>query len=152
MQSAGWSIAAYEDPQSDILELIMRHENLELVAQSQRHSWKDVRFDPRNICLRMRVVAKDIHVHNYESIPSYRVIDARPEPVRFDHVTSLYDLPVFRDKRGEEVMYQQADMSVVEHLEAIRKLQAPKQDQLRETALRNEHRQENVISLIGIKA
>lgn len=85
-------------------------------------------------------------------LPSFTEIDARPE--RLDYKTSnLYDLPIFRKKLGDEVIYQQADMTIVEHLEEIRKLQAPKQDELRSRAIelqKREQRQDNVVSLIGI--
>ena len=67
---------------------------------------------------------------------SFEPIDAQME-VQERRFSSMEDLNLFNPKRtkGDEVLYDVADMSVVEHLEEVIRMQACKQAELRKRFL-----------------
>jgi hypothetical protein len=69
----------------------------------------------------------------------FRAIDARPQysegPIRSIEDTNIF--APFKSK-AEEVLVNKADMSVIEHLEAIKRLQDPEQSLIRKKMIESE--------------
>lgn len=147
----GWQIAVAEDPAYDAIKLMMRHEDMELHGMTDTYSWQKV-FDST-----LRGVMTEGFVFNVAwvgksntKMPSgmlgaglgsavgFSEIDPVPGMVVMDESVSLDDLDIFRKIGGEsvEVLVDRADMTVVEHLEAIKALQSDRQRELRERARR----------------
>lgn len=76
-----------------------------------------------------------VQIRSTDSWDNFNLIDATPRIVE-DEVTRLEDLNIFAMAIGkaEQVTINQADMTVVEHLDAIKNLQSDKQKDLREKA------------------
>lgn len=84
--------------------------------------------------------ANKIQIHNMYDEPGpmqFRQIDAEPCIQHNFEPKDLADFCVFRfAPPGEEVFVEEADMDVIDHLEAIKKLQSKEQLEIRERMLR----------------
>lgn len=149
LQQAGWEIAVDFDPNRQMYRLLLRHQLMNLYALSDSrviHRKRQFETTPDFPVFRVSVVSPRIEVHRFEaprmygpssSFENFQQIDA--EPVYTERrIESIEDFNIFNVPltRAEQIVVDKADMTVIEHLEAIRKLQAPKQRELRDAALR----------------
>lgn len=146
LQRCGWRLAVNFDPYRYEYQLLMKNESLKLcgITNSMVIEPMMSRWDASMANLpvfRVVSVAPNIHVHqvscNLMPVARFEEIDATPQCVT-SRIESLYDLNVFATKRAEQVLVDKADMTVIEHLEAIKRLQSPKQQEIRQRLLREE--------------
>ena len=95
-----------------------------------------------------------IRMHTDVSMDRFRQVDAIPEVMEHT-VTDVDSMNIFKwkdEQPVEQFIIEQADMTVVEHLEAIKKIQQPKQQQIRERMVREEvtKTKDNVVQLIQV--
>ena len=147
LQEAKWKIAVDHDPLRDYYTFLFRHEQMDLTALSTAMQIHQVITDfnmggqyaaqlpPLTI---ERVVSKievyrDIAQGHY--FDGFVQIDAKPQ-MTSKKVDRLEDSNVFALSSGqaEEVVIDQADMTVVDHLKAIKELQSDTQRILRDKA------------------
>lgn len=141
----GWQLAVDFDPARLAYRFMAHHEQANLYAMVadevliDRHA-SYLEFDKALPWLEFSHMANKIQVQTFTASTMYgRAMDGsnyqlvNTEPLMVDtEIKSIEDLNVFRIKQpDEQILVESADMSVVDHLEAIRKLQAPKQEELR---------------------
>ncbi len=115
--------------------------------QYGRHFHEDnypILIEAREAFHEMRVSSRGLEM------PTYREIDM--SHTIMDRLVSLQWGSIFppRSESREDVFVGKADMGVVEHLEAIKRLQAPKQKELRAKAERQAASAETVARLIQV--
>lgn len=143
LQNAGWRLAVSFDPLRQTYQLLMKNDALKLYAITDVQTIVDL-SDPRNArylssdygTFQVRACAPDIYVYQVRmDMPSLNFveIDAAPQMVE-SRIIRLADLNVFATKQAEQVLIDKADMTVIQHLEAIKKLQSPAQAELRKKA------------------
>lgn len=152
LQEAGWRLAVDFDIRRDEYQLIMKNETMSLCAITDRIEIAQLPayYDGRKHAPIFRVVhmAPDIYV--VRSMMSARFnhfeeIDARPQSI--EH-RSISNMNVFATKQAEQILIDKADMTVIEHLEAIKTLQSPKQRELR-ARVREDRTDEPRIQLVA---
>jgi hypothetical protein len=145
LQRCGWRLAVNFEPYDYTYQLLMKNETLRLcgITTAMTIESRSMRWDSdlsRLPVFRVVQVAPDIHVRTCTSVDlmpvgNFEEIDATPQFVS-SKIESLYDLNVFATKWAEQVLVDKADMTVIEHLEAIKRLQSPKQQEIRKRLLR----------------
>ena len=145
LQQCGWSIAAQWDMQHCGSRLALKHDASRVTALTdivRDIDWENCQNPYARDgfpVFHVVTIATQIMVHTHETrAPQFKAIDAEPQ-VTMESVKSLDDMGIFQIPltRTQEVYVEQADMDVIEHLEAIKRLQAPKQAELREQSLRH---------------
>lgn len=174
LQQNGWEIAVDYDIRYDGYRLLLRHKMLRLYAlsDSQRiENLLDSRYNPDVIrdypVFHICGVAPSIQTMQVAGVDfsRFKEIDAQPRIV--NHViTRVEDMNIFAapmpGDKGE-VLIDGADMSVIEHLEAIKRLQSASQAEIRQRILdaRSEgtavyppmpNAKSNVVALVNYKA
>lgn len=155
LQHAGWQIAVDFDPYDQRYKLLLHHEQLKLWAISSSvyfaHSGDPYSME-KPPPFHVEKVSPNLQLHHIEPVASvnYHEIDAEPILVE-SPIKSAADLNIFRLARNgaKEILIDRADMSVVDHLEAIQKLQAPKQAELREKARCENERSKAKLNLVA---
>ncbi len=157
LQQNGWKIAVKQDIYRDYYEFLFRHEQMDLTALSaalQIHQvLTDVNMGGQYAAqlppLTIERVVSRIEVYRDRERGNYFddfvQIDAKPR-MTSQKVSRLEDSNVFAvaiDK-AEEVVIDRADMTVVDHLQAIKALQSEKQRVLRDKAREKEKTQGEV--------
>lgn len=148
LQGAGWRLAVEFDHQRLNYRLLMKHAKMKLVAltdaqhiERYANNFGSKRFTnyhpsalrPFNVVH----VAETLHVERIMSNGSglswskFDEMNAEPMMVH-SKIERLEDFNVFATKAVERVFVDKADMSVIEHLEAIKAMQSPKQRELRD--------------------
>jgi hypothetical protein len=160
LQQCGWKIAVKQDMYRDYYEFLFKHKEVDLVAMSPGMTihqaitdWQTggqyaQQLPPIQITRVARTIElyRDIAVED-NLFNSYTMIDARPQMAeRKTH--RLEDSNVFAVAINEEkeIVIDQADMTVVDHLQAIKELQSERQRELREKA---RHKTEGEIAVTG---
>lgn len=150
LQQCRWQIAVNYEPMRNQYQLLMKNESLRLCAVTEIYEIErtiaDQSFDMSRVpVFRVVQVAPQIQVYraSCEMLPvsNFEEIDATPQFVT-SKIESLYDLNIFATKRAEQVLIDKADLTVVEHLEAIKRLQSPKQQEIRQRLMRDEGKQQ----------
>lgn len=144
LQQAGWEIAVEYDMYRHSYRLLMRHRMIKLYALTNmldlaRHINDDYTLSLANVPV-FNVVAVAPSLHSITvpglSFESFQQIDAQPQLCthRIERVedTNIFAVPL---TRTQEILVDKADMTVIEHLEAIKKLQSPKQQEIRDRIL-----------------
>lgn len=146
LQQSGWRLAVNFEPYTQRYQLLIKNEALKLCGISNIVGFES---DIHRILMDTRVrpvfyierVAPNIMVYqtHLELLPPTRFqeIDARPQ-IAESRIISIWDLNVFATKQTSQVLVDKADMTVIEHLEAIKRLQTPAQQELRKKALSSE--------------
>jgi hypothetical protein len=160
LQQAGWQIAYQYDFGSDRYRFLFKHDKIDLMGYAD---WTYIdklvalAYGDRELpTIRVGHVAKqffiekiDRKVLDCERISPWTLTDARSqlcdEPVR-----SWEDFSVFAKLQPKEILIPRADMSVVEHLEAIIKAQEPKQHELRQTILKESRNVRQIASIAEV--
>lgn len=153
LQQAGWKLAV-DTAQMDSWEgtrytLVMHHEGMKLWALCDDrhinfHQSVSIHANPEALStFIVRHVANDIHVRTMGPVKmAFQQINAEPAYGKMEDMVdhSLANLNIFHlgGERVDEVLFDKADLTVVDHLEAIKKLQAPRQKEIREKMLREE--------------
>ena len=172
LQQAGWQIAVEHDSCRYAYTLLLHHAHLRLYAVTAQEvvgNYTEV-VDPYNggkslPVWRVTHVAPRIETMRVAAdLSQFRQVDARPQIVTHD-IQSIEDFNIFATclTRTEEILFDRADMTVVEHLEAIKALQSNKQREIRErirkkgacppgTAIDAAPKQEVVAQLIHLAA
>lgn len=148
LQASGWELAVNFEFHRDRYTLVMRHQLMELWALSRGEyfSRSIVSFDnygsDRDLPpFEVVHVAKTLFIQTPTSLDfqAFQQIDARPQ-VTESKIRSVEDFNIFALARSkaEEILVNRADMGVIEHLEAIKRLQEPKQHEIRQRMLRED--------------
>jgi hypothetical protein len=134
LQRAGWKLAIEYDHMRQVYSLLMHHEQMKLYAISHeaQFNMKGGRdwFQVVRVCGDIQFTVRS-HFHSFE----FEAIDARPQYVDAP-IRSVKDTNIFAPfTQMKEIIIDKADMSVVEHLEAIKRLQEPAQAEIRKKIL-----------------
>lgn len=143
LQQCGWDLAVQYEYHHDGYTLLMRHESMQLYAYTDQLLLEKALHDPyytgENVpVFQVRQVGKTLlGVHAPLDFSTFQQIDAVPRYVEHK-IRSIEDFNIFALARSkaEEILVNKADMSVIEHLEAIKRLQEPQQHEIRQRALR----------------
>jgi len=135
----GWRLAVNFEPYRQTYQLLIKNEALHLcgITDAMHIENSISRYDARMAeipVFRVLQIAPQIQVMRVScelSPRNFEEMYAAPQFVT-SKIESLYDLNVFATKRAEQVLIDKADMSVIEHLEAIKALQSPKQKEIRQ--------------------
>lgn len=165
LQRAGWKLAVETDAYREQYRLIMNHEQMRLTAMTDErkleYALTQMQHTFRQDCFpifEVRHVAPTFEFVKIQmgAFPDFQQIDAEPR-MSTQEVKRLEDLNVFRLALdgAEEVIIDKADMSVIEHLQAIKDLQKETQRDLRQKARQSKpadsERGEVVVQLVDYK-
>ncbi len=166
LQRNGWNLVVEHSAYEHSYTLLMKHEGFSCVAVTEENVLDydritSLRSDINGDIPPFHVirVASDIHrmsrsygVQDFKTI----AIDARPS-WDTEEIKSMKDLNVFKafqSKNPEQIIIEKnADMSVIEHLQEIKRIQAPKQHELRTKTINGIEATEDhevVLSLIKV--
>lgn len=177
LQRSGWQVATSFRPDTMQYALCLHHEVCNMYAFTDECGipfYDQIRDDlhmtatemrHRDAMLRQQVfhithvgMKGEIRM-NYHNAVNFELIDATPMRVPMDDlkIQRIEDMNVFRKAKPpeEQIVVDKADMSVVEHLEAIKRLQSPAQDRIRERMRREDYVQEGeaeVTNIIHLRA
>lgn len=143
LQQSGWELAVEHEFHRDGYTLLMRHEAMKLYAYTDQLVLERALHDPyysgehRPVFVVRRVANSLQTAHTNLDFASFQQIDAQPQVVDFK-IQRVEDFNIFALARNKatEILVNKADMTVIEHLEAIRQLQQPKQHEIRQRMLR----------------
>jgi hypothetical protein len=140
LRNHGWRLAEFEDQAVLGIRFMFEHKHLRLVAFCDKYDlpmshqqWQDPiergPFPPLQI---NQVVHRTDQVVHIQGSVQTRWLDTEPE-MTMEPVKSLSDLSIFKIEEAElpTVYVEQADMKVVDHLQAILDSQKGKQSELR---------------------
>lgn len=148
LQCCGWQIASQYAFDSDRYRFLFKHQQLDLMGYAD---WLEIERSVTGAyasgsdlpTIHVRHVAREFSMERIppdalsrENITPWTLIDARSQLVT-DPIKTWEDFSVFAKLQPKEILVPRADMSVVEHLEAIIKAQEPKQHELRQQVLAN---------------
>ena len=139
LQQHGWEIAAEYSMYGDNYRLLFRHNEMHLYAithaERLEHMITRPEYDLERLpVFRVQGVVPQIEViRMMDDLSSFQQIDAQPCMTK-EEITRVEDMNIFRVpmERAEEIVVDKADMTVIEHLEAIKKLQQPRQKEIRQ--------------------
>lgn len=141
LQACGWDLAAEFDYHSNAYRLLMKHEACDLYAitRSQILPWELDEIPAHCPVFQVVRVARTMYINMIDDLSHFVQIDARPQ-ISTRQMRAVEDFNIFALARSkaEEILVNRADMSVIEHLEAIKSLQDPKQHEIRQRMLRAE--------------
>lgn len=141
LRRAGWNLAVEHEAHSDRYRLLMQHPDMRLHAISEPAMFMLRQLPPEFPVFRVVRVAPSLHVVELPGLSwqGFEAIDAQPQYTS-KRITRIEDTNIFAPFRvkAEELVVNRADMTVVEHLEAIRALQDPEQRRIRERMLRED--------------
>jgi len=141
LQRSGWQLAVESDVMRERYKLIMRHEQMRLTAITDErrleHSLTQMHqglagglpiFEVRHVAPTFEFVK----IQQMGEFPQFYQIDAEPR-MATNEIRSIEEMNIFRLALtgAEEVVIDKADMSVIEHLQAIKDLQKQTQRDLR---------------------
>lgn len=144
LQHCGWTVSIDRDPYSRRNYFRLRHEVLELVAISDEYYMDlSARCQPP-IYVNWIASIKSLNVSMPPGFSECRSIDIDASPKSMSEMMNQHqhqwngDLQsLFGIKHQEQVFIEQADLSVIDHLQAIKDKQADKQTEIRQRILSN---------------
>lgn len=154
LQQVGWQLATERDLRQMCIRILMKHSGMQLVAITHDSYFDfDVATNPGysddGITHGMPIFNVQHIAHDFRfvtapivNVADFREIDAQPQIVHNHVIESVRDLDIFApapQTRTEEILVDRADMTVIEHLQAIKELQSEKQLEIRRRML-NERR------------
>ena len=148
LQRSGWELAVELEFNYDRYRLLMKHSHMNLYAVSDQLHIHSIEFTSMYADRDMSAVPVFEVVHCAPSIHSrvvlgidfanFQRIDATPQMVSSE-IRRIEDTNIFSVVgQTEQVLIDKADMTVVDHLEAIKALQSAKQREIRDRLLRSE--------------
>ena len=143
LQQCGWDLAVQYEFSNDGYVLLMRHEGMSLYGYTDQLRLEKALHDPYYAgehlpVFKVRQIGKSLQsVHTHLDFASFQQIDAIPR-VSAVKIQRIEDFNIFALARSkaEEIFVNKADMTVIEHLEAIKRLQEPAQHEIRQRTLR----------------
>ncbi len=152
LQQGGWELAVEYDIHTDNYRLMIHSHHGALYGLS-RATYLDKRLaeawnEDMPKAFHMQGLARSLEVIREESMPapyhSFQQIDATPQMVT-RKIDRIEDFNIFKTitTRAEEIIIEKADMSVIEHLQAIKDLQSFDQEEIRNRILDDRARAEN---------
>lgn len=143
LQQNGWELAVENSYYDHTYRLLLRHRMMKMYAITAKETIENLPADmsfARNLPVFHIVhVAASLHAIQLPGIDwnNFQQIDAQPQ-FTTSRITRIEDTNVFAVplQRTQEIVIDGADMSVIEHLEAIKRLQDPEQQKIRERILR----------------
>jgi hypothetical protein len=169
LQRNGWQLAVEFEPMKDMYALMMRHPEMNMTALTSairldhglslmdnysRRGFADPSpgvnaMVPFNV-IKVAPQFENVRIQSTASWENFQLIDAEPQMVETT-IERPEDLNIFAlaMSQAEQVAIDKADMSVVEHLEAIKDLQSDEQKTLREKARKREARREGEHAVTG---
>lgn len=153
MQEHGWKIAVEYEPYRQTYRLMFKHEQLRLYAiTAEEHITQTANGfgSMHDFCVPFRIchAAATFEVLRIsDDLSNFKPIDATPVYVN-TRIERIEDLNIFNVslRKAEEILVNEADMSVIEHLEAIKALQSDEQKIIRERMLRGPMDGEQILS------
>jgi len=136
LQRHGWSFAVDYEPMSDAYKLALYHKDYELYGltnarhipklQNMQHGYSMLPTF-KMVALARRLESKFVEVDFERFNPVCMTPTIANVPVK-----NIEDFNIFNVvPRAKQIMVDKADMTVIEHLEAIKNLQSTKQRELR---------------------
>lgn len=160
----GWDLSVDESYQRQVVRLCMRHRHMELYAVTSAMNWSDAYHatmhgveGPPNLppfhvghSIAREIVIQSVTREVYISpdargsyFDGFKAIDPQPQ---FEMETMSGAVPrIFALASEQDILFEKADMTVVEHLEAIKALQVDKQAEIRERLRKAQRRADKVI-------
>lgn len=159
LQQSGWKIAVKQDMYRDYYEFLFRNDFMNLTALSAAMQIHQLITDHKmggqyaaqlpplvieKVAPTIEILRDARHENNF--FDDFKMIDARPR-MESMRVSSLQESCVFAYAidQAEEVVVDRADMTVVDHLKAIKELQSDEQKRLREKARQKRDRSEEPV-------
>lgn len=148
LQCSGWQIASQYAFETDRYRFLFKHQQLDLMGYANWLYIEKVFATPYSSgedlpTIHVGHVARGFSMEriepdilSLERITPWTLIDGRSQLVT-EPIRTWEDFSVFAKLQPKEILVPRADMSVVEHLEAIIKAQEPKQHELRQQVLAN---------------
>jgi hypothetical protein len=142
LQQAGWELAIDYKPMDDTYQLMVHsHEGKLYGVSSATHLNKrmaDAWNEDMPDSFMMQGLAQSIQTitANHIDFAAFQQIDATPQMCTTE-ITRVEDFNLFKTitTRAEEIIIEKADMSVIEHLQAIKDLQSNTQAEIRDRIL-----------------
>jgi hypothetical protein len=142
MQQHGWQIAVEYEPFRRGYRLLFKHEQLRLYALTMEETINECSnsfmhvdaLPPFRVC-HAAASFEVLRMHD-DDLSNFQAVDATPVMVTSE-IQRIEDLNVFNVslRKAEEIVIDQADMSVIEHLEAIKSMQSEEQKEIRKRML-----------------
>lgn len=144
LQNAGWELSVAFEEERSRYSLAIHNQSMRLYGIT--HEPIEMRFTrdsayarPRGQMPTFHIVhmARCIEIHRveYMNLVEFQPIDARPEYINTP-IRSMADYNMFRTiDHAEDVYVEEANMSVLDHLQAIKDLQSPDQEAIRQRLL-----------------
>jgi hypothetical protein len=146
LQRSGWQIAVDFEVYRYQYRLAMRHQLMSLYAVTDQHTIETIEHSHRDVSempiFNVIQCAPNLQsqiVHGID-FSRFQQIDATPQMVT-QKIQRMEDLNIFSVVgRTEQVLIDKADMSVIDHLEAIKALQSEKQRDIRDRLIKDGRR------------
>ena len=144
LQQSGWAIAVDYEPYRQAYRLAFSHRMMRLyaiTAEEVINNYSNVMgpgMHERFPMFHIQHCAPSIEVLRItDNLSNFQAMDAEPMMVN-QEIQRIEDLNIFNVPmtRTEEILVDRADMSVIEHLEAIKAMQSEEQKDIRERILR----------------
>ena len=147
LHKAGWQMAVEYDVQYDKYRLLMHHREGKLWGMSDATTIEKMWASPmhrmdRVPCFFMTGLAARLEVIRWQEMSSisfadYQQIDPRPQ-LEERRIERPEDFNVFKlvDNHEADILVDEADMTVIDHLKAIKDLQSDEQQRIRDRLLR----------------
>jgi hypothetical protein len=152
LQQGGWELAVEYDVHRDMYRLMIHSHQGQLYGLSSA-TYLDKRLaqawnEDMPKAFNMQGIARSLEVIRHEEIgpgfANFQQIDATPQMVDSE-IQRVEDFNIFKTitTRADEIIIEKADMSVIEHLQAIKDLQSFSQEEIRNRILDERSRAEN---------
>ena len=155
LQQNGWELAVEYDMMRQAYTLLLRHRMMRLYAISDRAVFDNYMevvspsYDASRLPMfRVQHVANSFEVVKMNTtFSNFQQIDSAPSISNDVTITRVEDMNIFNVPltRTEELVIDKADMSVIEHLEAIKEMQSEEQKAIRERILREGAHQDGMV-------
>jgi hypothetical protein len=156
LQQCGWDLAVEHVFDRNEYCLLLHHKEMSLYAYTDVITIERIMQDPCHYHERMPVfqvrrIAKMLYSQWTDmrlNFSAFQQIDATPQ-ITEHKIQCVEDFNIFAlaRSRAEEVLVNRADMTVIEHLEAIKALQEPRQHEIRQRMLQESN---NALPVRGI--
>lgn len=152
LQNSGWKIAVDYDYYRDSYRIAMQHEAMRLHAitsaltmiQAEHDRHRDLSEMPIFEVVHCAPSIQSTQVHGID-FSRFQQIDAAPQMVT-SKIQRIEDMNIFAVVgKTEQVLIDKADMSVVDHLEAIKSLQSDEQRKIRDRLIKEGRREDRYV-------
>ena len=152
LQQAGWQIAVEMIDYDHRYRLFLKHADMHLYAMSTMATYQfdeitSVHADVANLPVFsvVNVAPRYEVIKMMEDFSGFKEVDAQTQIVHDHKIQTIEDMNIFApapQTRTEEILIDQANMTVIEHLEAIKAMQSEKQREIRQRMLKERNYKE----------